>query len=214
MRRSTVSSIWLVAFGAIVSACGGLSHPVSNEGADANNPNGANPGTTLLTINASRSPLYVGDTASITGNFGGMPIFNNGSFQATSSDPSVLFVGGTSLSARSAGTATVSATYSGHEASPALTVTVYPSSSGVYAAIVVQGTEPPVFAPSNVYVKAGAQVQFTVGTTHNVVFDVLSGAPQNVQTGAGSVLRTFAVNGSFTYRCSAHGETGVVNVTP
>jgi plastocyanin len=196
------------------ASCGGLAHPVSNEGADAGNPNGANPGTTILTINASRSPLGVGDTASITGNVGGMPISNNGSFQATSSDPSVLFVGGTALFARSVGTATINATYNGYPATPPLTVTVYPASNGTYATIGVQNSDPPAFAPASVYVKAGALVQFSVGTTHNVVFDVLAGAPQNVQTGAGIVLRTFSVNGMFTYRCTVHGESGVVNVTP
>jgi plastocyanin len=198
----------------LAASCGGLAHPVSNDGADANNPNGANLGTTILTINASRSPLGVGDTASITGHLGGMPIFNNGAFQATSSDPSVLFVGGTSLFARSVGTATINASYNGYQASPPLTVTVHQASDGTSATIGVQNTDPPAFAPKVVYVKTGAQVQFSVGTTHNVVFDLLSGAPQNVQTGAGSVLRTFPVNGMFTYKCTVHGESGVVNVTP
>lgn len=197
-----------------VAACGVLAHPVSNDGADAGNPNGNNPGTTILTINASRSPLLVGDTATITGSVGGLPISNNGAFQSTSSDPSVLFVGGTALFARSVGTATINASFNGYVAPMPLTITVYPASNGAYATIGVQNTDPPAFAPANVYVKSGALVQFNVGSTHNVVFDLLAGAPQNVEKGAGSVLRTFAVTGSFTYQCSAHGESGVVNVTP
>jgi plastocyanin len=210
-RKIVYGAVAAAAF--LGAACGGLAHPVSNEGADAGNPNGANPGTTILTINASRTPLSVGDTASIVGNVGGMPIANNGAFQSTSSDPSVLFVGGTALFARSAGTATINATYNGYAASPPLTVTVYPAANGAYAVITVQNTEPPAFAPASVYVKVGAQVQFSVGTAHNVVFDVLAGAPQNVQTGAGSVLRAFSVTGMFTYQCTIHGESGVVNVT-
>jgi plastocyanin len=205
----------VVAVGAVfLAACGGLAHPVSNDGNDLGNPNGANPGTTILTINASRTPLSVGDTATIIGNVGGMAVSNNGAFQSTSSDPSVLFIGGTSLHARSVGTATINATYNGYAATPPLTITVYPASNGAYASISVQNTEPPAFAPASVYVKSGAQVQFNVGATHNVTFDVLAGAPQNVQAGDGSVLRTFSVAGSFTYQCTVHGESGVVNVKP
>jgi plastocyanin len=198
----------------LLNGCGWLAHPTNNDGALSGNPNGANPGTTILTINASRSPLGVGDTASIMGSVGGMPITNNGAFTATSSDPSVLFVGGTSLFARSVGTVTINASYNGYQASPPLLVTVHASSNGTSATIGVQNTDPPAFAPGNVYVKVGAVVQFSLGTTHDVVFDILAGAPQNAQTGAGTVFRTFAVGGVFSYRCSVHGEAGVVNVTP
>jgi plastocyanin len=198
---------------ASVAACGGLSHPVSNDGSDAGNTGGANPGTTTLTISA-RSDLVVGDTASITGSLGGMAITNNGSFQATSSDPSVVFVGGISLFARSVGTATINAQDNGYQAALPVTVSVSPAANGASAIVGVQNTNPPAFAPASVSVKVGAQVQFGVGTTHSVAFDAVPGAPQNVQAGAGAVLRTFTTTGTFTYQCTAHGETGQIVVTP
>jgi plastocyanin len=196
------------------AACGVLALPVSNDGNDANNPNGANPGTTVLVINASRSSLGVGDTASIIGTIGGQTVVNNGLFTSTSSDPTVLWVAGTNMWARSVGTVTINAAYSGNQAPLPITVSVHPAVNGSSAAVIVQNTDPPVFAPSSVYVKAGSVVQYSVGTAHNVVFDLLAGVPPNVQTGAGTVLRTFQVVGMFTYQCTAHGETGVVNVTP
>jgi len=199
---------------ACAASCGGLEHPVSNDGADARNPNGASGGTTILTISASKSNLGMGETASIMGTVGGQAIANNGSFNSTSSDPTVLFVSGTYVAARSVGSVTINATYNGYQASPPITVWVHPASNGSSAAIGVTSDDPPAFSPNNVYVKVGAAVQFTTGATHNVVFDILSGAPQNVPTGAGVVLRTFTVVGSFTYRCTAHGEAGVVSVTP
>jgi plastocyanin len=199
---------------ACAASCSVLAHPVSNDGNDASNPNGANPGTMSLTINASRSSLGVGDTASIIGTIGGQTVVNNGLFTSTSSDPSVLWVAGTFMWARSVGTVTINAVYSGYQATQPMTVSVHPAVNGSSASVIVQNTDPPVFAPNNVYIKAGSVVQFSVGTAHNVVFDVLAGVPQNVQTGAGTVLRTFPVVGMFSYQCTAHGETGVVNVIP
>ena len=206
---------WAAPLVLALMACGGLEHPVSNDGAYAGNPNGANPGTRILTISASRSPLAVGDTASLIGTVAGISVFNNGAFQSASSDPSVLFVGGTALFARSAGTVTVTASYMGSQATPPLTITVVPAANGSSAIVTVQGTDPPVFAPSDVYVKAGATVEFSLGAAHSVAFDVVSGAPADVPAGLGSLAsRAFPTPGVFSYHCSAHGETGTVHVVP
>jgi plastocyanin len=206
-RVFAISAAWV-----LLASCGVLAHPVSNDGSDTGNPNGVTSGGTMLTISASRSNLGVGDTASILGSVGGQAIANNGSFVATSSDPTVLFVGGTSMFARSVGSVTITATDNGYQAT--MGVTVHAAANGTSATIDVTSTDPPTFSPNNLYVTAGSAVQFVTGTTHNVVFDVVSGAPQNVPVGAGAVIRTFSVVGAFTYSCTVHGETGVVNVTP
>ena len=207
-------SFFLAVAAALAAGCGGLAHPLSDDGNDAGNKNATNPGTTILTINVSRQPLYVGDTASLVGSVGGLAVSNNGLFNATSSDPSVLSVGGTQLFGRSAGTVSISASYSGYQATPPLTVTVYPSASGYSAIVSVLNTDPPVFVPASLYLKVGSLVSFGLGTTHSLTFDALVGAPASAPVGAGSVSRTFATVGSFTYHCTAHGEAGTVNVTP
>ena len=92
-------------------------------------------------------------------------------------------------------------------------MSVIPNSHGASAAVSVQNTEPPAFAPFSVKVKAGATVQFSPGTRHNVVFDIVSGAPQNIVSSLYAALRSFPVAGTFTYSCTVHGESGVVNVT-
>jgi plastocyanin len=50
--------------------------------------------------------------------------------------------------------------------------------------------------------------------SHNVVFDAAAGAPADIPVGpAGSAVdRTFSTVGSFAYKCSVHGETGIVSV--
>jgi plastocyanin len=209
MRARTCAVSAAVLFSA---SCGVLAHPVSNDGSDTGNPNGLTTGGTILTISASRSNLGVGDTASIVGTIGQQAIANNGSFVATSSDPTILFVGGTSMFARSVGAVTVTATDNGYQAT--MSVSVHAAANGTSATIGVANTDPPAFSPNNVYVKVGSTVQFSTGTTHNVVFDLLTGAPQNIAAGAGVVVRSFTVAGAFTYSCTVHGEAGVVNVMP
>ncbi|MFI5230918.1 MAG: hypothetical protein ACHQSE_00275 [Gemmatimonadales bacterium] len=197
----------------LAAACGTLSHPVSNDGADAGYPTGANPGTTILTLNVATSSVMVGDTVSITGSLGGAGLQNNGLFSATSSDPSVATVGGFVIFGRSVGSTTITASYSGYQASP-IDISVLPSTDGMAA--IVSDYSTPAFVPTSVTVKAGLSVRFSITRGHGVAFDAVSGAPTNVPVSAttGTFDRPFPVAGTFTYHCPVHGETGVINVTP
>src|ERR1019366_5472303 len=108
------------------ASCGLLAHPTSNDGADANNPAGSNPGTLILNVSVGKSILMAGDTTSITGSVGGVTISSNGLLVTSSSDTSVVYVVGPLILARAVGTATISVAYSGYQASPPLTVSVIP----------------------------------------------------------------------------------------
>jgi plastocyanin len=200
----------------LAAACGGLSHPLSNDGADSGNPVGANPGTTILTLNVANTSLTVGDTVSITGSLGGAPLQNTGLFNAVSSDPSVATVGGVVIFARSVGSTTISASYSGYQASPPIDIAVLPTADGVAAFVTDNRVNPPTFVPGAVAVKAGSSVRFSISTGHGVAFDAMTGAPADISpTSTGSTVdRPFPVAGSFTYHCPAHGESGVINVSP
>lgn len=213
MGNRALGAVATMLLSTFAASCGVLAKPVSNDGSDANNPIGANPGTQVLTVSVARSVLMVGDTVSITGTLGGAALMNNGLLTTVSSDPNVASVGGPVVFARSVGTVQIIVTYSGYQSSP-IGVSVTPTSSGVSAAVSVQNTQPAAFVPSSVTLKVGSTVQFAPGAQHNVTFDNVPGAPQNVASGANLALRTFLTAGSFTYSCTLHGETGVINVTP
>ena len=209
MRR-LASGVLLVAS---VAACGFLAQPVSNEGNDANNTNGHNPGTNTLNLTVSNTNLAVGDTESVTGTYAGQTLYSDGTFTATSSDPSVVWVGGVSMWARSVGSATITASYSKSQST--VTMFVHPS-NGISAIVSLQATSPPAWNPTPVRVQVGSNVQFGIGSTHNVVFDAIPGAPANIAVGAtgANLVRLFSTAGSFTYQCTVHCEAGVINVTP
>jgi plastocyanin len=197
----------------VAAACGTLSHPLSNDGSDSSNPVGANPGTTILTLNVASSSLTVGDTVSITGSLGGAAIQNNGTFQATSSDSSVASVGGVMILARSVGSASINASYNGYQASSPIGISVVPTADSV-AAFVSDYGSPPMFLPASVSIKAGMKVSFAVSRGHNVVFD--DGTTPAISTGtfpATADVR-YPVAGTFTYHCTVHGESGTIVVTP
>lgn len=197
----------------VAAACGNLSHPLSNDGSDSGNPVGANPGTTILTLNVASSSLTVGDTVSITGSLGGAAIQNNGTFQATSSDPSVATVGGVMILARSVGSASINASYNGYQASSPIGISVVPTADSV-AAFVSDYGNPPMFLPASVSIQAGMKVSFAVSRGHNVVFDDgLTPAISAVASPASAEVR-YPAAGTFTYHCTAHGESGTIVVTP
>ena len=200
----------------VAAACGGLSHPLSNDGADSGNPVGANPGTTILTLNVATSSLTVGDTVSITGTLGGAALQNNGLFQATTSDSSVATVGGVVIFARSVGTATISASYNGYQASSPIDIAVVPTVSGLAALVFDNALSPPAFVPAAVTVKAGQYVRFSIARGHSVTFDATAGAPTSIPVGTTGVVvdAQFPAAGKFAYHCTIHGESGVINVTP
>jgi plastocyanin len=198
----------------VCASCLGLSHPLSDDGADANNPNGHNPGTQVLSVTIQRSLLMVGDTVSIVGSVNGVTISSNGLLVTSSSDPAVATVGGAVIFARGVGTATIDVAYSGYQASPPITVSVVANSQGT-SAVVTLPNSATAFVPTPLGIKVGQAVEFRIGSQHNVVFDVLSGAPAGIaQSPTGSnVTRQFLVPGTFSYSCTLHGETGTVVVT-
>jgi plastocyanin len=204
----------LAAGAALAAACGGLAHPVSNDGADVNNRN-ANPGSLTLNLNAINTQLAVGDTETMTGTFDGLTVTANGILHTESSDSTVLRVGGMFMQALSVGEAVIDATYEGYPAT--LGISVVENRNGVSAEVAVATlANPPAFTPSPVNIQPGATVSFYVGSAHNVVFDSVPGRPENIPLGVtnGTAPRTFATTGTFTYQCTLHGERGVINVVP
>jgi plastocyanin len=202
---------------ACAASCGVLAHPTSNDGADAGNKNGTNSGTLTLNVSAARSDIAVGETTSIVGTLGGAAIENTGLLHTTSSDSSVAVAGGTVIYGRSVGSATIGVVYSGHVASPPIYVSVHPAANGSSAIVVNPNTMGvPAFIPASITIRAGSFVQFSIASQHNLVFDILTGAPANIAltVGGSYVARQFTTLGAFTYQCTLHGETGVVNVTP
>jgi len=110
---------------ACVASCD-LSHPVSNDGNDTGFKSGANPGTFTLNVMVGKSILMVGDTTSIQGTVNGAAISSNGLLQTSSSDTTVASVGGQFILARGVGTAVISVSYSGYQASPPIYLSVIP----------------------------------------------------------------------------------------
>ena len=215
ITRRAIAMVGILAFSAAgVAACGGLAHPVSNDGScPPGTPGCLNPGTHTLNLTVSNTNLAVGDTESVTGTYAGQTLYSDGTFTATSSDPSVVWVGGISMWARSVGTATITASY--QAAQSTVTISVHPS-NGISAIVNLQATSPPAWNPTPVRVQVGSNVQFGIGSTHNVVFDAVPGAPANIAVGASgaNLIRLFSTAGAFTYQCTIHGEAGVINVTP
>jgi plastocyanin len=71
------------------------------------------------------------------------------------------------------------------------------------------------FTPSTLTVARGTTVTFTFqGTTHNVNFANVAGAPANIAATANSgVQRVFSTAGTFGYDCSLHsGMSGTIVV--
>src|SRR6185312_15729778 len=198
-----------LALAAVFAAgCGTLSHPINDDGADKGSPTGINPGTQTLAVSVGSNVLAVGDTVTINGSLNGAPLSNNGLLTVTSSDPSVATAGGTVIFARSVGQTTINVTFNGVTASPPIGIGVVPNAGGGSSA----------FVPAAVTVPTGAQVAFTFGPQHNLVFQSVPGAPANIaqSSGGGGVYatRTFSTAGTFAFQCTIHGESGEIVVNP
>jgi plastocyanin len=207
--RYAVTAVMLLA-----ASCGGLEHPINDDGADKGNTGIGNTGAQILSVHVGRTDFAVGDTTSIQGTLGGATIVNQGGLHTTSSDSSVAIARGQVITGLSVGSATIGINYSGYDASPPITVSIHAAANGSAAIVGITNFDPAAFSPASVTIKAGSFVQFSVASMHNLVFDILTGAPANialVSTGS-YVARQFQVPGNFTYSCTLHGETGVVHV--
>lgn len=202
-------------------ACHTLSSPVSDDGADSGNPNGAVSNTVgILSITADSSSFAVGHGSRIYLFWNGQPFpFDQSLVTYTVSDSTVLgcCVGGSSV-----GTATLTAAYGG--ATATIGFGVVQNAAGAVArfvdAVNHSNGNAPQWGPDSIAVPTGSIVEFGLsGASHNVVFDSVPGAPANVPTTPDSaaswhlVPRTFATAGLYHFRCTTHGESGVVLVS-
>lgn len=106
-------------------------------------------------------------------------------------------------------TITATATLDGINVTGSATVIVSPLAANAE----VTATPILTFNPSTVDIPAGGSVTWTFEATHNVTFTPGPGAPPNIgDTPTGSVSRTFATAGTFTYTCTIHGMVGTVVV--
>lgn len=202
-----------------VAGCGNLSHPINDDGADKGSPTGINPGTQTLSVDVSSNVLAVGDTVWINGSLNGAPLSNNGLLNVTSSDPTVATAGGQVIYARAVGQTTINVTFNGVTASPPIGIGVVPNAAGVSAQVTLQsGGGMSAFVPASVTVPSGAEVAFTFGSQHNLVFQAVPGAPANIPqpTSAFGVYatRVFSTPGTFAFQCTLHGESGQIVVNP
>lgn len=109
--------------------------------------------------------------------------------------------------------AAVPAACSSDDASPG--TPTGPSATPVQAASVEAAATANTFTPPTVRLSRGGTVTWSFGARpHNVTFDAVTGAPENVLTTTdGSAARTFATAGTFTYHCTLHsGMSGTIVV--
>ena len=190
---------------------------------DITNPLGHNPGiqTHILTLTPSKTDLGVGEGAAITATYDGRALDGTvpGAGPAiTVSDPSVIGCCVLGAPAYSVGKATLTATYGGSTASIDFTVHAQNGISAILFPSSNSSLPASWTPPGGVTVAAGSTIMFEVlkvaNTSHNVVFDAVAGAPDDViQDGkTNSANRVFSTPGIFTFSCTIHGETGMVKV--
>lgn len=202
-----------------VAGCGTLAHPSNNDGADSGNPTGINSGATpTLTLEADSAAIAVGSGSVIRVYYNGQPFpFGTSLLTMTSSDSTVV---GCCAYGSSVGSATLTYTYANLQAS--VDMAVHQNSNGAWARLgAVTRATGSFWVPDSVHVPVGSLVEFSLFAEgkHNVAFDSIPGAPADIPTPTQTVppvivARTFSTAGRFPFRCTLHGETGVVIVTP
>ena len=110
------------------------------------------------------------------------------------------------------GTTTITAT--GTIGSVTKTATVNVTVAAAPATASVAATSGNQFSPANAVVARNGTVTWTFAILHNVTWDNPATSPANIgDTSTGSVSRTFATAGTFTYHCTIHGGmNGTVTV--
>jgi plastocyanin len=215
---ASAGAIALCAAGVLGCDSIGLSHPISNDGscAGSTSPTCTNPGAQVLNLSVISTVLQVGTNQPITASYGGLALNGSGyAVPATFSDSSVIVGGAFGVYALTVGHSSLTAIFNGSQV--VLGFDVVANSDGISSIV-----EPQVYVGSGVQwvpaaptVQTGWTVQFraTDNTlqTHNVVFDSPPGPVQDVAQGV-TASRVFSVPGSYSYHCTLHGETGVINV--
>ena len=135
-----------------IEGCGGLAHAINDDGSDITNPNGANPGSRILTLSADRTDLGVGDVQEIIVRYAGATLLNNQPVIATISDPSVIAGSAFGARAISVGGATITATYQGSTATLGFSVHAQYGLSAIVGTPLNTLTGVSVFSPDSVVV--------------------------------------------------------------
>ena len=220
-RRRSLGVIAAIVCGAVcMTSC---SHAINDDGNDITNPLGHNPGiqTHILQVTASTTDIGVGQGASITATYDGVVLASNvpgGGPAITVSDPSVIGCCELAAFAYSVGKARWTATYGQSTAFIDFSVHAQNGISAILYPLPTPSGMPTWTPPGGVTVSAGSTIMFELLKTglvsHNVVFDAVPGAPDAItQNGfTTSANRVFSTPGVFTFTCTIHGETGMVNV--
>jgi len=197
----------------LLAACGG---------GGGGNGGVVNPPPTQVLDNVSVTPatvtLAAGQSQALTasGRTSGGATITTTTFAFSSSNNAVATVSaGGSITALTAGTATITVTGTHNGVNKNATVNVTVTGALPNAATVVAGATTNDFTPANVGIARGGTVTWTFGALlHNVDFQGASGAPAAIgNTENASVARTFANAGTFNYVCTLHsGMNGSVFV--
>jgi len=174
------------------------------------------PALTTVTVTPATASIAVGATSQLTAVVLDQKgaAFTGATLSYTSGTPANASVSATGLVTGVApGTSiiTVSAAAGSVTRTATATITV----TAPTTATVVSGAASNIFTPVDLTIAIGGTVTWTFGArNHNVIFNVVPGAPANIATvNNTSVSRTFPTAGTFPYVCSLHaGMVGTVTV--
>ena len=206
--------VLLVAVAAALTACGGGGGDDGGTTGPPPPPGGNQQTLGSITPNATTLALGAGSSSALTitaYDAQNYVIQNAGTPTFSSSNTAVAEVDGNGqVLALFAGSAqiNVSLTYGGVTRTAVVTVTVtgvLPNDIGVIAS-----SGDYVFTPKVVAIQQGGSVNWTFGPLeHTVTFSIAQGAPASITSGySGTVSRTFATRGNFTYNCQIHSGMG------